>query len=180
MRELAEDLDGLYAKAKSMLPSEDGVPLEEVSVGAAKKKRTEATINATKEQSNTVPPPLQTHGAKKHPAHGRYGAKAEWQRKLIGQKKKSSRPARPASRAAVKRPARVVGGPNKKKPKLQADDNTSSTAEPSIDSTRDGSANISNPVLQASIKVQATTTYQPLPGNAGSITNNLIVVPDGI
>ena len=71
-KELAEDLDPLYAKAKTMMPNEDGVPLEEASsVGKLKKKGAVTPSKAAKSPLTTESLPLQTHGAKKHPANGR-------------------------------------------------------------------------------------------------------------
>ena len=79
LKKLAEDPDHLYTKAKTMMPNEDGVPLEKASsVGKLKKKGAVTPSEAAKSPSTTEPLPLQTHGAKKHPANGRYGAKAEW------------------------------------------------------------------------------------------------------
>ena len=101
LSKLAEEIDALYAKVKTMTPSDDGVPIGEVpSVGDSTKKHYTSTStvpaptisevptvsDSRKKQSpttSTVPPSPQKHGAKKHPASGRYGVKAEWQRKFF-------------------------------------------------------------------------------------------------
>jgi len=101
LSKLAEEIDALYAKVKTMTPSDDGVPIGEVpSVGDSTKKHYASTStvpaptigevqtvsDSRKKQSpttSTVPPSPQKHGAKKHPASGRYGVKAEWQRKFF-------------------------------------------------------------------------------------------------
>ena len=157
LAELAQGLDGLYAKAKTMMPSEDGVPMEDVPRTGRKtkgeKKSNDAKEQGTKEQSTIIPPPLQAHGAKKHRANGRFGAKAEWQRKLIGQKKKSSGSADLNQRTpGVKRPSLVTEGPlRKKKAKVHA--------EPCIDSSENVSPNAptEEPVSQVSSDLPATT-----------------------
>ena len=149
LAELAQGLDGLYAKAKTMMPSENGVPMEDVPPVGMKKKCEKKSINAKgqgiKEQSTIIPPPLEAHGAKKHQANGRFGAKAEWQRKLIGQKRKSCGAAHRNQRMpGVKRPSRVTEGPKTKKVKVHA--------EPCIDSSRKVSSNApaEEPVSQVS------------------------------
>ena len=156
LTELAQGLDGLYAKAKTMMPSEDGVPMEDVSLIGRKKKgekkSNDAVEQGTKEQSTIIPPPLQAHGAKKHRANGRFGAKTEWQRKLIGQKRKSCGSAHLNQHTpGVKRPSLVTEGPRKKKVKVHA--------EPGIDSSQNVSPNAptEEPVSQASSDLPATT-----------------------
>lgn len=171
LSELADDIDDLNAKAKTMMPSEDGVPMEEVpSNGVSKKKRVTVPVTA-KKPSKMVPPPLQTHGAKKHPANGRFGAKAEWQRKLIGQKSKSSGSSRSNLHAPVKRSRLATNGPSKMKVKLQANakDQPLSTSEPNINCTRDSSAQVpateeNKPVPQTSSNVQAAAQSPSLLG----------------
>lgn len=138
LTELAQGLDGLYAKSKTMMPSEDGVPMEDVPRTGINKKREKKSNDAkeqgAKEQSTIIPPPLQAHGAKKHRANGRFGAKAEWRRKFIGQKRKSCGSAHSnQGMPGVKRPFLVTEGPRKKKVKVHA--------EPSIDSSQNVPSN---------------------------------------
>jgi len=156
LTELAQSLDGLYAKAKTMMPSEDGVPMEDVLRNGRKKKgekrANDAKEQGTKEQSTVIPPPLQAHGSKKHRANGRFGAKAEWQRKLIGRKRKSCSSAPAAQRTpGVRRPTLVTEGPRKKKVKVHA--------EPCVDSSENVSPNApaEEPVTQVASDLPTTT-----------------------
>lgn len=160
LTELAQGLDGLYAKAKIMMPSEDGVPMEDVPRTGRKrkgeKKSNDAMEQGTKKQSTIIPPPLQAHGAKKHRANGRFGAKAEWQRKLIGQKRTSSGSSHSNQRTpGVKRPSLVTEGPRKKKVKVHA--------EPCNDSSENVSVNAptEEPDAQASSDLPPATTQSP-------------------
>lgn len=81
LKELAQDIDALYAKAKKLMPNDQGVPIGEVSRASETKRADPQKLTET--PLNTIPPPPQKHGARKHPASGRFGAEAEWQQKFL-------------------------------------------------------------------------------------------------
>lgn len=145
LRELAEDIEGIYAKAKTMLPKEDGMPLEEDSCRKKLKTEGEPSSNAAKNSSKTQPLPLLNHDKKKHPANGRFGAKAEWQRKLIGQKRKSTKPVS-ENKKPLKR--RRIGNPVPSEKKVKRNVETPGAAGTKIDSNLNGS--VGTPTSSAS------------------------------
>jgi len=115
LQRLAEDIDALYEKTKKMTPSEGGVAIEELKNTDNKR---DTVSDSDQKRSNTVPLPPQTHGAKKHPANGRFGSKAEWQRRFVRAKTKSSRPRSTNRQTPLKRPvSQDVSGPPRKKAK---------------------------------------------------------------
>lgn len=121
LSKLAEDIDGLYAKAKKMMPNEDGVPMGEKSSGIASERK-QGVQESSKKPRKTVPISAKKHGAKKHPANGRFGTKAEWQKRFLPARNKPANNKYSKSKRQLKRKHPQGNEPNNKKAKIQSGD----------------------------------------------------------
>ena len=130
LKELAQDIDSLYAKAKKMMPNDQGVPIGEVSRASETKRADPQKL--TKTPLNTIPPPPQKHGARKHPASGRFGAKAEWQRKFLSVRNHSRESVH--AKVSLKRKRKPSNESKKKIKKMKIQEsNLSTTASVPLD-----------------------------------------------
>ena len=77
-QKFAKDLVALNTKPKSMMPNEVGVPVGEVPNGSVSGRKQAGFQDSSQKHRKTPPMPTLKHGAKKHPANGRFSVKAEW------------------------------------------------------------------------------------------------------
>ena len=117
LRELTDDIEQLFAKAKTMLPKEDGVPLEEDSEKKKVKTNDETASTEANNYQSTQTLPLVTHAT----------------RKQIGLKKKSTGP-----NSETKKPLKddaMENRPSAKK--VKCNEKIPVTTKATMDSNRD-------------------------------------------
>ena len=73
LSKLADGIDALYTMVKEIMPNEDGVPM-----GEETERKQGGFQDSSQKHRKTPPMPTLKHGAKKHPANGRFSVKAEW------------------------------------------------------------------------------------------------------
>lgn len=119
-QKLAKDLDALNTKPKRMMPNEVGAPVGEVPNGSVSGRKQAGFQDSSQKHTKTPPMPTLKHGAKKHPANGRFSVKAEWRRRFIPAKNHPTDNRHSEMKRQLKRKHQQASEPSKKKAKIQS------------------------------------------------------------
>ena len=119
-QKLAEDIDTQNTKAKEMMANEVGVPQGQVPTGSVSERKQAGFQASSQKHTKTPPMPTHKHGAKKHPANGRFGFKTEWQRRFIPAKNHPTDDSHSKMKRHLKRKHQQANEPSKKKAKIQS------------------------------------------------------------